>query len=474
MHVHRHLTYGLFLFALFAAGLAPRVVQAETACIALNGTEVWAAGGSTAEQAVGSLEKRQCFAVSARADGWATLWIPAETGFSGGVSVPESALAHVLVGDVALDDSSGTTWGKVLSGAVVAIESEDSSGLRVVTAEGRMRIRFDLAYDDLFPASSWPSPDPEVSPDKGWPSADQFLPQMAQQFTGPTRDVRMELLPLLLNVEDILLDPDRGQLRLQALAVDSPDDAIRFVGPSAWVEGRPTDSDWLESSVDVMPVSAPGVQTVLPQPDRQVGSKGAELYTAPKGVQVGQLVSGHWLSVVETQGGWLQVVAPIDGGSVAGWIEKKRLVPAKKTGTVPSAQAGPLYALFRVGQAAVQWSEPEAHEGEDVPELVLTPLTERLSRGTELLRLSYAEALSSNPSQAGEVTLRLLVSPDGTLESVNVAVDTLGSPTVIESLLSHLDGLTFSPRKLSRSQRRAKESQSLEVWMQLLFTSEPS
>jgi hypothetical protein len=474
MHLHRHPSSGLFLFALLVVGLGPRAAQAETACIALDGTEVWASGGSTAEQAVGSLEKRQCFAVSARADGWATLWIPAETGFSGGVSVPEAALAHVLVGDVGLENSSGTTWGKVLSGAIVAIESEDSSGLRVVTAEGRMRIRFELAYDDLFPASSWPSPDPEVSPDKGWPSADQSLPQMAQQFTGPTGDVRVELLPLLLNVEDILLDPDRGQLRLQALAAASSDNAIRFVGPSAWVEGRPTDSDWLQSSVDAMPASAPSVRTVITQPDRQVGNKGAELYTAPKGVQVGQFVPGHWLSVVETQGGWLQVVAPIGGGSIAGWIEKKRLVAAKKTGTAPEVQTEPLYALFRVGQTAVQWSEPEAHEGEDVPQLVLTPLTERLSRGTEILRLSYAEALSSKPSQSGEVTLRLLVSPDGALESVNIAVDTLGSPTVIEALMSHLDGLTFSPRKLSRSQRRAKESQSLEVWMQLLFSPGPS
>jgi hypothetical protein len=471
MNLHRPRIHALFLFVLLTAGLAPRMAGAETACIALDGTEFWASGESTAGKAVGSLEKRQCFAVSGRTDGWATLWIPEESGFSGGVVVPESALAHVLVGDVELKDGSGEPWGKVLSGAVVAIESEHADGLRVVTAEGRARIRFELSYDDLFPASSWPSPDPEVSPDKGWPSAEEALPQAAQQFVGPSGDVRVELLPILLDVEDILLDPDQGRLRLQAISTDSSDNQIRLVGPSAWVEGRPIDSDWLESGADVRQASAPSVRNEKPELDRQVGSKGAELFTAPKGARVGQFVPGHWLSVIETQGPWLQVVAPISGGSVAGWIEKKRLVSVKKTGPVPGSKDSSAYSLFRLGQTAVQWSEPEAHEGEEVPPLELTPLTERLSRGTEPLRLSYAEALSSSPAQAGEITLRLLVSPDGSLESTHVAVDTLGSPVVVEALMSHLGGLTFSARKLSRSQRRSKESQALEVWVQLLFTS---
>ena len=92
----------------------------------------------------------------------------------------------------------------------------------------------------------------------------------------------------------------------------------------------------------------------------------------------------------------------------------------------------------------------------------------------EPIRLAYAQALAGDSSLGGEVTLRILVAPDGSVRTTHAAVDKLGQAEVVEALLGRFDGLTLASRPLSRSQRRSKVNQDLEVWVQVVFSSSGS
>ena len=205
--------------------------------------------------------------------------------------------------------------------------------------------------------------------------------------------------------------------------------------------------------------------------DRRVGTKPAALYGAARGELIGTLSSGSWLSVTEEDGGWALVSVAFSGGTVAGWLEKKRLLSVKKTPEPPVPVAATLLASFSIGRSAVQWAEPEVHEEEEVPEFSLAPITEAIADNSESLRLVYAGILVGAPAVSGELTLRLKVSPSGELLSTHVAVDKLGNSVIQNALLACLDGVAFEARKLSRAARRSKDSQDLEVWLQIVFSS---
>jgi hypothetical protein len=443
---------------------------AETACIAARDVAFFAPGGPADAVPLGQLAPRECYTVLDRTGSRAKLWIPKATGFAAEVEVAESSLALVLVGDVVLQDSSGATWGKVLSGALVAVESASADRVRVITVEGRARVRFDVSVDDLFPASSWPEPDPEISPDKGWPTAPSALPASGTQLLGPGGAVRAEIQPTLFAVRDLLLDPDFGQLRAADVSKDGGPGALRIAGPSAWFDGVSADPEWLASRTTDTFAARPSVGLVVAG-DRQIATKPAGLYDTAKGKKLGELSPGHWLRITEEQGGWARVSAGFTGGTVEGWVEKQRLISVKKTPPPPAPKPAKLLASFGLGRSAVQWVEPESHEEEEVPALSLTPIGEALAADVESLRLAYARILAADPGVAGELTLRLLVAPSGELLSTHVAVDKLANQALQEDLLARFATVEFEGRKLSRAARRSKVNQDLEVWVQVVFSS---
>ncbi|MEE2829472.1 MAG: hypothetical protein VX498_09800 [Myxococcota bacterium] len=444
---------------------------AETACIARPEAGFSAAAASPGSASVGSLAQRGCYTVLSRSDGTSRLWIPPETGFQGEVVVSDMDLAQVLVGDVTLRDSStAEPWGQVLSGSLVAVEADHGDRATVVLVEGRLRVRFELSWEELFPASSWWEPDPDVQPDSGWPSATGVLPPSGTQIVGADRaGLRAEVTSALFSVEDLLLDPDFGGLRLEVLQRGGGQVWVRLVGMSAWVEGRSRDSSWVAS----MPPEGWGAFDGLPSPareavgDRQLGPKGASVHVAPKGAEFGQLAAGSWLRVKEENGSWFRVSASFEGGVVEGWVEKKRLVGLKKTPEPPKAKPPPRLAAVGMGKTAVQWLDPEAHEGEEAV-LDLLPLRLAMNSNIEELRLAYARVLEEDPSVSGEITLRMVVAPSGEVTKKNVAVDGPKRPKLVAALKNHLSELRFASRSLPR--RRDKSvSQDLEVWLQVSF-----
>jgi hypothetical protein len=198
------------------------------------------------------------------------------------------------------------------------------------------------------------------------------------------------------------------------------------------------------------------------------------LYGSARGEVIGTLASGAWLRITEEDGGWALVSAAFSGGTIDGWLEKKRLLPVKKTPEPPAPASATLLANFSLGRSAVQWAEPEIHEEEELPELSLSPLAEAVAAKAESLRLVYAAELAADPAVSGELTLRLKVAPSGELLSTHVAVDKLGNSAIQTALLACLEGVAFERRTLSRSARRSKDSQELEVWLQIVFSSSGS
>lgn len=448
----------------------PSSASAETACIARSGVTFRAASDPPDAVPRGQLARRECYTVVDRTGGQVRLLIEKSTGMAAEVEVGDSAFARVLVGDVRLTDSSGAVWGKVLSGALVAVESSSGDRARVITVEGRVRVRFEVSRVDLFPASSWPQPDPEISPDKGWPVLDGLLPASGTQLLGPEGEVRAEIRPALFAVDDLLLDPDFGQLRAEDTSEEGGPGALRIAGPSAWVSGVTADPAWLSSRGLDLSAGRPSVGLVT-SGDRKVGTKPAALYGAARGESIGTVASGAWLRITEEDGGWVLVSVDFSGGTVSGWLEKKRLLPVKKTPEPPVPAPARLLASFSLGRSAVQWAEPEAHEEEEIPELSLVPVSEAIAVKSESLRLVYAGILAGDPAVAGDLTLRLRVAPNGEVLSTHVAVDKLGDSSLKAAVLACLEGVVFEGRTLSRSARRSEDSQDLEVWLQVVFSS---
>jgi len=202
--------------------------------------------------------------------------------------------------------------------------------------------------------------------------------------------------------------------------------------------------------------------------DRQLGAKAASVHASPKGAEFGVLGASRWVRVKQEEGAWALISAGFDGGTVEGWIEKKRLLKVKKGSTPPAPEPAARFAAVGLGRTAVQWVEPEQHEEEEAV-LDLVPLSHKMVEDIETLRIEYARVLSREPGVHGEVTLRLVVEPSGKVLSTHVAVDSLKRAELVEATRVHLDGLEFSSWRVPRRRSREPVDHNLEVWAQILF-----
>lgn len=452
------------LLVTLAAVLAPSSLVAETRCIAQDDVAFRAPGDAPDAPPRGTLRYRNCFELLGSEAGQARLWLPKEAGFAGEVVVSEFALAQVLVDDVELRSAGGEVWGKALTGMLVRIEADKGDVVRVVSVEGRAKLRFQVSWDDLFPASSWPEPDSSFQPDSGWPVGERPLPLSGVRVKGSDGKVRADISSPLARVEDILMDPEFGGLRVRF----DEEGRVVVVGRMFWLAGE-VPASWAEE-VSTSPdgVWAESVEPVVPNRVLKKGS--APLFREPKGSGLGELTNEHRFDVLETDGSWLKIRYLMDVGQGEGWLEKKQLQSEKKTPPLAlTVQPGLFSPNLKVGRTAVQWADPEAHVDEDVPSLSLAPVSAMLAVGIESILLAYARELVEKPSLAGEVTLRLLVAPDGSVASRNVAIESVGNESVVAALLASLEPLRFEERKLSRKQRRSKVDHNLEVWVQLIL-----
>ena len=452
------------LVVTLASVLAPSILVAETRCIAQENVALRAPGDAPDAAPRGTLNYRNCFELLGTEAGQARLWLPKETGFAGEVVVSEFALGQVLVDDVELRSAGGEVWGKALTGTLVRIEADKGDVVRVVSVEGRAKLRFQVSWDDLFPASSWPEPDSNFQPDAGWPVGERPLPLSGVRVKGSDGKVRADIAAPLARVEDILMDPEFGGLKV---AFDEEGKAL-VVGRMFWLTGE-VPASWAQE----VATSPDGVWAESLEPavsNRVLKKASAPLFSEPKGSELGKLTNEHRFEVLEIEGSWLKIRYLMDVGQGEGWLEKKQLQSEKKTPPLAlTVQPGLFSPNLRVGRSAVQWADPEAHVDDEVPALSLAPVSATLAMGIEPLLLVYARELVNKPSLSGEVTLRLLVAPDGSVASRNVAIESVGNESVVAALLASLERLTFEERKLTRKQRRSKVDHNLEVWVQLLL-----
>jgi hypothetical protein len=451
-------------------GLAlPANALADSICLGLDDTEATVPGDP--DSLVGTLEARSCWTVMERTVGRTKIWLGPTLGFQGEVEVPDKALAYVLVDDVDMRlEPPDEPHGEVLSGAAVIIERELGGDFMLARLlEGRIGARFIVSADDLYHAVSWPEPETELEPDKGWPVATLPLPPNKVKITKKPGgyNVLAGIGAPLFDVGEVLRDPALGQLRMEFLEQHEHESKIRIVGPHVWVEGWVTDLDWRAPAPDKGWDSMHGVPSVKTRPvgTRQIGTKAAALSLEVKGEPVGEVQPGTWVAPTTEDGGWTQVMVPWEGGIVSGWIEKKRLLPVKKQGTPPSPEFTRVAAVS-IGNTAVQWFDEAAHE-EEVPEL-----TADFVRGVALTRISdlryaYAHDLAADPSRGGEVVARLVVDPEGVVLENSLAVDKLTSEKVRPILESFIESLQFPLREVPRAHR--KSDNNLVVWIQFQF-----
>ncbi|HCP47993.1 MAG TPA: hypothetical protein DIU15_18275 [Deltaproteobacteria bacterium] len=464
-------------------------VLADEVCVARDDAPFVAVspglvGASSAP--LGRLHKRNCYTVMGRDGDRTRLWLRSSDGFQGEVEVDETVLAHVLVDDVALRIAPDEEpFGKILSGAVVVLEPIPGSELSLArTLEGRVELRFLVSVDDVFPAQEWPAPDPDDDPGSGWPEGTRLPPPEAIKLLDgrASTDVRALIREPLFSVADLRQDPAMGQLSYVLL--DQEDDAahVRIVSPTYWIDGWiPAASSW---AVDPPargwdPLQGkPAAAGAAPLP-REVGPKGAALSLEPKGDSVGELRPGARVRVVGTQGGWVEVSCAFEAGEARGWIEKKRLVREGKEST--AAVAIERIASVHVDKAVATWVNPEGHskpgEGEGAepipiaPEIDLEPIYSHLFDGLQAMRWAYADQARSG-DLGGDITVRLVIDPKGSVTETTVPVDKLGNDVLRGMVLQQVEGLEFSARKVPRRRRGEPELDwTIQLWLQFVFNS---
>lgn len=445
--------------------LLPTMALAEEVCIAEDGTPMYVPG---TEEAVGTLQARQCYAVMERGVARTRIWVRAAGSFQGEVDVSNRDFAQVLVDDIPMKlDASGEPYGEALSGALVLIDRDVGGGLFLVKMlEGRVRAQFVVAEDEFFPAASWPVPDPEDVPDAGWPEATLPLPPSSLTLTsiGGGYDVHAEIVAPLFDLTDILLDPAMGQLRMTFLEQREFESRVRIVGRHLWVDGWATSVDWRAEPPEGgwNPMAGVPSLTTVATGTRQLGSKDAELALEAKGDAFGTLPAGSWVTLDEEDGAWQRVLVTWPHGTVRGWMEKKRLEKEKKQGEQPKPSVSRVAAIG-VGNVAVEWFEGEGHDLE--PELTPDFVRGLATDGIERLRRTYAEALAKRPNLTGEVTARLVVTPEGTIFEQSTPVATLADDGVRAALDAKLEGLLFPEVK----PRKRKLDNNVVVWIQYVF-----
>jgi hypothetical protein len=420
------------------------------------------------EESIGTLNARQCFAVMERGEERTRIWARAPGLFQGELDVPNQSLAYVLVDDIPMRLSAGgEPYGEALSGGLVRLESNAGvDTFLAVMIEGRVKARFLVTADEIFPATSWTVPDPEDLPDASWPEATLPLPPekvaLTQRPSG--YDVRAEVEAPLFDVTDVLLDPAMGELRMALLEERSFEARVRLVGRQFWVEGWVASVDWRsdppESGWNPM-TGIPGLRTVATG-TRQLGSKDADLALEPKGDAFATIPAGAWVTLEQEDGSWQQIRVSWRGGEARGWIEKKRLEREKKQGKPPEPEVSRVAAIS-LGKVAVEWYDAEGHDL--APGLTPDAVRGLAVQGIETLRRQYAEALRSRPNLTGEVVARLVVTPDGMIFEQSNPVATLADEDVVAVLDATMEALVFAEIK----PRKRQLDNNLVVWMQWVF-----
>jgi hypothetical protein len=458
------------LLTLFAGS-----ASAEEVCVAREGVVLLPANGGAA----GALERGFCYAVQDRFEGATRVWIPGPQGFVGDADIPNDALAWTLVDDVELRSGPrGDVFGGALSGGVVSIVERRDGGAVVTPVEGRLRPRFWVPDAALFPSPRWLVPDPEDAADSGWPQADRPLPPApAELAQTPGGAAVVSVGPPLLTLRDHALDPAFGALRWTELERTEFEVHVQIVASTLWVKGWTSALDWREPEPEggwpmARGVSVPPVARVGA---RQVGSKEAELSREPKSEPFGKLGPGTRVDVGAEEKGRLKVTAHWAGGQASGWIDKRRLLKEGQEDAV--APELPRLTLVSVGQTAVTWVDGAGHseEGAEHPiELVPEPGTRVVRGAGDALRRLYFRALQADPAAAGEVTVRLRVLLDGTIEEAAVVKDTLGRSEITDTLVALLQPLVFPERAAPRKKRSDPELDwRNDVWVQVLFAPLP-
>lgn len=483
----------------------PASAWADDVCIAKPNVQVDLPRALATEgsRVLGKLDYRRCYPVMERLDEHTRIFVAGESGFHGEVEVSNAALAQVLTDDIDMMlEPGGAVFGKALSGALVFVAPHPSQEfLRATLVEGRIRAQFLVEIDDVYPAQSWPAPDPDELPGSNWPAAAEALPPSADGMLDEPQGMglRAEILAPLSDVADLRNDPGLGQWRMSSLEQGERARKVRIVGPTAWAEGWVQSSTWMKEPPAAGWDAVAGFATGRGASGgvREVGKKPAPLHLAVKGAVLGSLQPGARVDVMATEKKWLQVRCRWQGGEVSGWIEKNKLIKEGKEGPL-KARVEKVSAVW-LARSALQWLSPEDHreevpadeaelaapeasaqsqqEGEAAepavqtripePELDIDPVLRRLRESMPRLQWLYARALSKTPQLDGEITVRMVVDAAGKVEEKGIFSSSIDEKDIAARITADLEDLSFEKRRTPRPKRgQAKKDWRVIVWVQ--------
>lgn len=479
----------------------PAVASAASVCIAKPDTPFAPATvvGGPAEP-VGFLAHRQCFGVLETHDGRTRIFVSAP-GFAGEVEVSDDDLLWVLAEDIPMRLKEGEEpFGLALAGTGVAIEESYDGGWVVRTVDGRAQTRFRVSEGSMLPAQVWPTLDAdEVDPGGKWPKGDHALPPVAVVLGGKSGN-RATIGAPLFELSEVLADPGLGALRYSVL--DAEEGVVKVISPTWWVKGKVSDLDWRRQTLvdeeteeqredwegwdDLAGYRLPGPPAPLP---REVATREAPLSLERKGERFAVLKPGARVSIEGEEKPWYRVKHTWDGGSVVGWLDKKRLMKEGKEITKPAVVI-PRATAVTVGEVAVAWVEPgpeqatgkdgepkvdkegnpvvDPNETHEAPPEYAAPwlrlaLRERIAR----LRHLYGRALATNGDAKGVITVRGEVDEEGaiTWELVDSTFEDDAVVALIEEALETVDG----PERKLRKSRRDKKDYRIELKSTVTF-----
>lgn len=455
----------------FALALGPASALAgDTVCIGFDRTSF--ASVNERATSAGHLDARQCFAALERSDSWTRIFVKADGAFQGEAIVPNDKLAYVLIDDLDLRLQPGETpFGRIVGGTIVVQEGSRGDALLVHNADGRVQARFLVAPTDLYPAELWPLPDPdEGPPSRGWPTGDLVPPPVpgTLQSTAAGGELRVRVASPSADIDSLRRDPGRATLRYAVVTEAETDLEIRLFTDHLWARGFVPELDWRTdppaTGWDPTLVAPP--RAPFAAPARAIGATGAPISRAAKGEAFGTLLPGARVEVGDEDGSWVGVTAKWQGGSVSGWILKKHLVKEGKESPPPAQVASRVQ--IEVTDPTLEWEAPDGHE--KPPELDVTAMRVRLGERIAGLRWAYAQALSTAPTTAGLLTVRMVVDPAGVVTEVTAPAGTLPEGPLREQVLAALHGLAFAKRKIVKK-KGGPTDHDIVIWQAITFST---
>ena len=486
----------------------PAVAQGASVCVARPDTPIAPATVvGQAVSSVGFLAPGQCYGVLERLESRTRVFVKTST-FEGEVEIRDDDLLQVLAEDIPLTlGPKEEPWGLALAGTAVAIEGPGADGGHIVrTIESRIQVRFWVEEGAMLPAEVWPTLEPdEVDPGGEWPTGMYALPPASTTITGTT-GTRASIGEPLFNAALVANDSTLGALRYSIVEETEFDATVRVVGPTVWVQGSTTELDWRRRSIAddeeeertdradwdgwddrkgyrISPPKAPQ--------SREIGNKEAPLALEAKGDRFAQLNSYTRVDVVDTDGSWHKVTHTWAGGTVSGWVDKRRLTKEGKE-QPPPAVVIPPGAVVTVEEPVVAWLEkgPESEVDDDGnpkvdddgnpvidanvthtedPDVPVPWLRRAVRERVERLRFLYGRLVVDDLKQSGDVVVRIVIAEDGTPELIEWVDVTFTDEQILELLRTTVEALELPERKLKKS-RRDKKDYRLEVKMKIAFT----